>query len=114
MKAYTIDDLKNRLLNNRVITENGCWEWIGGFFSNGYGRIGYGGVDYGVHKIAAMIWLDHSLLSSLDVMHSCDNKPCFNPEHLEIGTRSKNMADFNARTDKPDWRVGNKNAIKED
>lgn len=27
------------------------------------------------------------------VMHTCDNPPCINPEHLVLGTQRKNMED---------------------
>jgi hypothetical protein len=29
-----------------------------------------------------------------DVMHRCDNPPCFRYSHLEIGTRKDNVADM--------------------
>lgn len=31
------------------------------------------------------------------IMHSCDNNPCINPEHLEAGTSSKNAQDAKLR-----------------
>ena len=32
-----------------------------------------------------------------EVMHSCDNRPCVRPDHLEIGSHKKNMEDAVAR-----------------
>lgn len=30
-------------------------------------------------------------------MHSCDNKRCINPEHLQLGTQSQNVLDAHSR-----------------
>lgn len=110
----TLDDLKKKLLRQHVVTESGCWEWTGGFFPNGYGRVGFCGRDWGVHRIAALLWLGLPLNSGWgDIAHKCDNKKCFNPKHLEVASRSKNMLDFNERTSRDDWRLGNKNSSKE-
>ncbi|MCD9228614.1 HNH endonuclease signature motif containing protein [Ralstonia pseudosolanacearum] len=40
-------------------------------------------------------------LSAIDgyvVRHRCDNPPCVNPEHLELGTQADNMADCAKRS----------------
>jgi hypothetical protein len=35
--------------------------------------------------------------SDVEVMHSCDNPPCCNPNHLSLGTRKQNAEDMAAK-----------------
>jgi hypothetical protein len=89
--------LKEMLLERRKITATGCWEWP---------RAGYSKITIAhntkvfVHRLAAHLWLGMSLDSDLDVCHTCDNPPCFNPEHLFTGTHLDNMKDA---ADKGKW-----------
>lgn len=60
----------------------------------GYGRIGRGG--RGSMSVASRIsWELYRgpIPDGLHVLHKCDNPPCVNPEHLELGTHAKNMFD---------------------
>ena len=70
------------------ISAQGCWEW-GGARSGGYGIRGREGR---VHRIA--YGLSHGEIpKGLLVRHKCDNPPCCNPEHLELGTHVQNARD---------------------
>jgi hypothetical protein len=45
-----------------------------------------------------MYVIEHGAIpAGLDVMHKCDNPPCCNPSHLELGTRKQNLQDSAAR-----------------
>lgn len=88
------EKLKSRLKKN----ENGCLEWTGHRMWSGYGRI----FASKAGKKKNDIFLAHRVFYFLEtgvqpkdlcVMHSCDNPPCCNPNHLSLGTRLDNNRD---------------------
>ena len=86
--------LTERLEARRVInTETGCWEWQGNLNRKGYGTISYRNRLVTVHRAAAHAYLGVPLRSPLHVLHRCDNRRCFNPEHLFLGTNLDNVRD---------------------
>ena len=85
---------KNRIISYRYINpQTNCWEWTGGLYWHGYGKIALERKTKYVHRLSAWIWKNFDLDSNLCVLHHCDNKKCFNPEHLFIGTKQDNMDD---------------------
>jgi hypothetical protein len=95
----TIDALV--AISRYTVTVDGCWEWGGQRTSTGYGRLPdaararFGG-ERNAHR-AAYMCATGPIPDGLSVLHECDNPPCFNPAHLEIGTQSKNIKDSIAR-----------------
>jgi HNH endonuclease len=79
-----------------------CWPWTG-VNVRGYGRIylseGPGGVKVRgcAHRVGWEIANGRSLAPGLVVRHRCDNPPCQNPAHLELGTHADNMRDMAIR-----------------
>jgi hypothetical protein len=71
-----------------------CWIWVGGRFKSGYGAIKYNGKTQKVHRVSANFYLNFDLGSNLKVLHKCDVNPCFNPDHLFIGTLQDNSDDM--------------------
>jgi hypothetical protein len=49
-----------------------------------------------VHRVAWELWRG-SVPTGLCVLHHCDNPPCFNPDHLFLGTDADNAADKYAK-----------------
>lgn len=78
------------------IGENGCHIFTGPKDKNQYGRVRINGVQLGAHRVsyeAAHGAIPHGKL----ILHTCDNPPCINPEHLTVGTQSQNMRDMVSR-----------------
>lgn len=72
-----------------------CIEWLGSKNSLGYATVVVSYVNVGVHRLALAIDRDLSLaeIEGMVVMHLCDNPPCINPAHLQLGTQQENMID---------------------
>lgn len=93
------EGIKQHLLKNCRITENNCWEWTRGKNGQGYGtqrinsNIKNSSKRYTVHRISKAIFHGFDIGSSLCICHHCDNRICFNPEHLFIGTIIDNNLD---------------------
>ena len=80
--------MEARFLNKVKKCENGCWEWTAGKDKDGYGKYRKGRA----HRFAYELWKG-PIPDGLYILHSCDNPPCVNPEHLEIGTNQDNVND---------------------
>lgn len=73
-----------------VICENGCWEWVGGLNSNGYGKMKLGKASAGAHRV---VYEMHRgpIPEGLHLDHLCRKPDCVNPDHLEPVTNRENM-----------------------
>lgn len=76
--------------------DDDCWEWQGSRagrkgWDEGYGRFRINTVTVYAHIMSWQMSHGRERPKHLFVMHSCDNPPCVNPKHLELGTHRQNM-----------------------
>lgn len=76
---------------------NECWVWDGRTDKHGYGYLTVRD-GYKTKSVKATRWvmekhLGRKLNPEEWVLHSCDNPPCCNPNHLRLGTAKDNARD---------------------
>tara|TARA_R110000824_G_scaffold26916_5_gene91989 strand:+ start:409 stop:759 length:351 start_codon:yes stop_codon:yes gene_type:complete len=78
--------------------EDGCWIWQMGL-KNGYGLMRHSAdlSTTSAHRLAYKAWVDSTLPMGDDVHHTCANKACVNPEHLERASRLDNILEMKER-----------------
>lgn len=79
-------------LRERIrIVSGGCWEWIGTRKDNGYGTFGLKKQQFYAHRVAYEA-AKGAIPVGMQIDHICMNRPCVNPEHLRLATRSENCS----------------------
>lgn len=83
-------------VDKRALDE--CWLWNAAIDTMGYGVINGGGRGRKLyaHRVSYELAVG-PIPSELEILHSCDVRPCVNPAHLSVGTRKDNVADARSK-----------------
>ena len=90
-----------RLMSKIKKRSDGCWEWIGKRFKNGYGQVGICLEPKKIRYLLAhrVMWeLVHGeQLEAFKILHKCDRPWCVNPACLSKGTTRDNCLDMHRK-----------------
>lgn len=89
-RLYQMPNTVESVIDRLWITARGCWEWRGTLARGGYGRVMVGGVRTVVHRIVYE-HLVGSIPDGKELDHTCRNRQCANPAHLEPVTHRENL-----------------------
>lgn len=81
---------------SHVQRSDGCWLWMAGRSSEGYGTFRFNGRMQKAPRVAWQLTFG-PIPDGLNALHHCDNPPCVRPEHLFLGTIDDNNKDRAAK-----------------
>ena len=86
--------LHNRIIDTvRTRTDDECWAWPGTHFApGGYSKVCVNGKVRTAYRTAYELRYG-PVPKGLELDHTCNNKPCWNPDHMEPVTHQVNSAE---------------------
>jgi hypothetical protein len=84
----------------RLEWQGDCLVYLGPTNLRGYGTISETVDGWSVGRLTHRMVYTYTIgeiPEAMYVLHSCDNPPCCNPEHLRVGTHDENMLDRQRR-----------------
>ena len=87
---YGDERLPERFWTKVSVVETGCWEWAAGKTRDGYGHFWLLGRHQRAHRVA-YVALVGPIGEELECDHTCRNRSCVNPLHIEPVSHTANM-----------------------
>lgn len=81
------------ITKNSLPDKQGCWTWLKGKTSEGYGVVTINQVSWLAHRLSYTLFKTPLDSGATVVRHRCDNPSCVNPDHLEEGSVADNSRD---------------------
>jgi len=93
----TNSELLAELLKS-IPEDDSCMEWLRARHKQGYGEVNRrtSPDERHAHR-AAWVMVHGPIPDGVDILHKCDNPPCFRPDHLFPGDQGDNMRDCAAK-----------------
>lgn len=88
------DNIRAKIMARIEIDKNDCWVWQGPTSGSGrggnYGRMSLDGATHAVHRV---MWTNEFgiIPHKKQIDHTCNNRLCVNPDHLELVTHKQNQ-----------------------
>lgn len=101
IKTYCTPECRVKDAASKFSDASACWEWEGSRNpQTGYGQLSSWEDGkrklYTAHRVSFSAHFGE-IPKGLQVLHRCDNRPCFNPVHLFLGTQLENVEDMFAK-----------------
>lgn len=76
---------------SHVVKTDGCWFWQGGTDKQGYGQFGFMSHSVKAYRFSYELYVG-PVPGGRELHHTCENRLCVKPAHLEVLTREENIA----------------------
>lgn len=90
LRPLTDAELARFMAKVTIDPATGCWAWTAARGSNGYGKFGLDGTLRQAHRVAYTTFKG-SIPAGLVLDHTCRNRACVNPSHLEPMSQRENL-----------------------
>jgi hypothetical protein len=90
----TVDSIRGLLLDGFQLggPKGDCYVWKYGLGPTGYGRTSLNGKKVNIHRLSYGFWREE-IPEGMFVCHTCDNRACYRPSHLFVGSAKDNAQD---------------------